>query len=66
MEKILLQKQYEKSSRNERVVIWISRDVRDSLSEICEETGITQQCLADLLLRKAINAVEVVDTAKEE
>lgn len=62
MEKIKIARQYKKPARNERVVIWVSKDVRDALAKISEETGLSQQALADLLLQKAMDAIEIVDS----
>lgn len=58
---IKLTKQLKNPPRNERVVIWVSKDVKDALGKISEETGISQQCLADLLLREAMQMVEVTE-----
>lgn len=62
MEKIKIARQYKKPARNERVVIWVSKDIRDALGRVSEETGLSQQCLADLLLQKAMDAIEIVDS----
>ena len=62
MEKIKIARQYKKPARNERVVIWVSKDIRDALAKVSEETGLSQQCLADLLLQKAMDAIEIVDS----
>lgn len=62
MEKIKIARQYKKPARNERVVIWVSKDIRDALARVSEETGLSQQCLADLLLQKAMDAIEIVDS----
>lgn len=61
MDSIKILRQYKKPVRSERVVCWVSKDVRDALSKISEETGLSQQCLADMLLRKAMEAVEIVE-----
>ena len=61
MEKIKILRQYKKPVRNERVVIWVSKDIRDALGKISEETGLSQQGIADLLLQKAMDAIEIVD-----
>ncbi|MBR4296102.1 MAG: hypothetical protein IKT56_04600 [Clostridia bacterium] len=61
MDKIKIFRQYKKPVRSERVVIWVSKDVKDALATASDETGLSQQCLADLLLRKAMEAIEVVE-----
>jgi hypothetical protein len=61
MEKIIIQKQFTKPIRSESVQAWISRDVSERLDQISNDTGISKQRIMDLLLKKAIDAVEVVD-----
>ena len=63
---IKIAKQLKTSPRSERVVIWVAKDTKDALAKVSEETGIGQQCLADLLLRKAIEMVEVVESVTNE
>ena len=62
---IRLTKQLKTPPRSERVVIWVSKDVREALGKISEETGIGQQCLADLLLREAMQMVEITENGAE-
>ena len=61
MEKITIQKQFTKPNRSESIQCWISRDVSDKLDVISNDTGISKQRITDLLLKKAIEAVEIVD-----
>ena len=61
MEKITIQKQFTKPVRNESVSCWISKEVSDKLDELSNETGISKQRITDLLLKKAIAAVEVIE-----
>ena len=58
---IKIAKQLKTSPRSERVVIWVAKDTQDALATVSEETGIGQQCLADLLLREAMQMVEVTE-----
>jgi hypothetical protein len=61
MEKIIIQKQFTKPNRSESIQCWISRDVSERLDEISNDTGISKQRIMDLLLKKAIESVEVVE-----
>lgn len=61
MEKIIIQKQFTKPDRKESVQCWVSRDISDKLDSISNETGISKQRITDLLLKKAIEALEIVD-----
>lgn len=61
MEKITIQKQFTKPNRSESVQCWVSRDVSDRLDTISNETGISKQRITDLLLKKALDAVEIVE-----
>ncbi len=61
MEKIIIQKQFTKPVRSESIQCWISRDISEQLDKISNETGISKQRIMDLLLKKAIDAVEVVE-----
>ena len=61
MEKILSQKQFTRPVRSESVPCWISKDVSEKLDEISNETGVSKQRVTDLLLKKALDAVEVVE-----
>lgn len=61
MDKIVIQKQFTKPIRSESVQAWISKDVSEQLDKISNETGISKQRITDLLLKKALEAVEVVD-----
>lgn len=61
MEKIIIQKQFTKPDRKESVQCWVSRDISDKLDCISNETGISKQRITDLLLKKAIEALEIVE-----
>lgn len=61
MEKITIQKQFTKPVRSESVQCWVSRDISEQLDKISNETGISKQRIMDLLLKKAIDAVEIID-----
>ncbi len=61
MEKIIIQKQFTKPIRSESVQCWISKDVSEQLDKVSNDTGISKQRITDLLLKKALEAVEVVD-----
>lgn len=61
MDKITIPKQFSKPVREESVTCWISKDVSESLDKISNETGISKQRIADLLLKKAIEAVEIIE-----
>ena len=41
---------------------WISKDISDRLDEISNESGLAKRLITDLLLRKAIESVELVET----
>ena len=62
MEKIIIQKQFTKPVRSESTQCWISKDISERLDRISNETGISKQRIMDLLLKKALDAVEVVDS----
>ena len=61
MEKITIQKQFTKPNRSESIQCWISRDVSERLDKISNDTGISKQRITDLLLKKALEAVEIVE-----
>lgn len=61
MEKIIIQKQFTKPVRSESIQCWVSRDISEKLEKISNETGISKQRITDLLLRKAMEAVEIVE-----
>ena len=61
MDKITIPKQFTKPVREESVTCWISKDISESLDRISNETGVSKQRIADLLLKKAIEAVEIVE-----
>lgn len=61
MEKIIIQKQFTKPIRSESVQCWVSKDVSEQLDKVSNETGVSKQRIMDLLLKKALEAVEVVE-----
>lgn len=61
MNEIRIQKQFTKPVRSESIQCWISKDVSEQLDKISNETGISKQRITDLLLKKAIEAVEIVE-----
>lgn len=61
MEKIIIQKQFTKPVRSESIQCWVSRDISEKLEKISNETGISKQRITDLLLRKAMEALEIVE-----
>lgn len=61
MNKIILKKQSGASIRKDGRMIRISAEVDDKLEELSEQTGHAKTRIADLLLKKAIEQVEVVD-----
>lgn len=61
MDKIKIQKQFTKPNRSESIQCWVSKDVSERLDTISNETGISKQRITDLLLKKALEAVEIVE-----
>lgn len=61
MDKILIQKQFTKPVRSESIQCWVSKDISEQLDRISNETGISKQRITDLLLKKAMEAVEIVE-----
>lgn len=61
MEKIIIQKQFTKPVRSESIQCWVSKDVSEQLDKVSNDTGISKQRIMDLLLKKALEAVEIVD-----
>ena len=62
MEKIIIQKQFTKPSREESIQCWISKDVSEMLDNISNETGLSKQRITDFLLKKACASVEIVES----
>lgn len=62
MEKIKIQKHFTKPNRSESIQCWVSKDVSERLDEISNETGISKQRITDFLLKKVLDAVEVVES----
>lgn len=61
METIKIAKQFTKPKRSESVQCWISKDISERLDTLSNDTGISKQRIADLLLKNALDAVEVVE-----
>ena len=61
MEKIILKKQAGANIRKDGRMIRISAEVDDKLESLSEQTGHSKTRIADVLLKKAIDQVEVVD-----
>lgn len=61
MKKIIIQKQFTKPVRSESIQCWVSKDVSEQLDKVSNDTGISKQRIMDLLLKKALEAVEIVD-----
>lgn len=61
MEKIVIQKQFTKPVRSESIQCWISKDISEQLDKVSNETGVSKQRIMDLLLKKALEAVEIVE-----
>ena len=62
MEKILIQKMFTKPVRAESIQCWISKDVSERLDKVSNETGLSKQRIMDFLLKKALDAVEIVES----
>lgn len=41
---------------------WISKDISEKLDELSDASGLAKRIITDLLLRKAIECVELVET----
>lgn len=61
MDKIVIQKQTSTSIRKNGVQVRISQEINSKLDELSEETGIAKTRIIDLLLRKALEQVEIVE-----
>jgi|GEM_PF-6790429 len=61
MEKIIIQKQFTKPVRSESIQCWVSKDISEQLDNISNNTGISKQRIMDLLLKKALDAVEIIE-----
>lgn len=61
MNKIILKKQSGASIRKDGRMIRISAEVDDKLEELSEQTGRSKSRIADYLLKKAFDLVEIVD-----
>ena len=41
--------------------IWVSKEVNDELDRLADETGIAKQRITDCILKKALEAVELIE-----
>ncbi len=57
MDKIILKKK--STQKEKRVVVEVSTEVHNRIKELSKQTGIKSGELADMLLGKALDAVEV-------
>lgn len=62
MEAIKIHKPFSIPKESDCSRCWISKDISEQLDEISNETGLSKRIITDLLLRKAIEAVEIVET----
>lgn len=62
MDKIILAKQNGANIRKEGVLVRIAPDMNKKLDELSEETGIAKTRIIDVCLRKALAAVEIVES----
>ena len=60
MEKITIHKN-QCPKREESVTVLVSKDISEQLDKLSNETGYSKQRITDLLLKKAIESVEIVD-----
>lgn len=61
MDKIKIHKTNSRPVGKSGGCVWISKEVNDALDSLARETGIAKQRITDHLLKKALEAVEVVD-----
>lgn len=59
--KVTIVKDKQASIRKDGKMVRISKEVDEQLEELSEQTGHSKARIADLLLRKAIACVEVVE-----
>lgn len=62
MDKIILAKQNGSNIRKEGVLVRIAPDMNKEIDALSEETGIAKTRIIDVLLRKALAVVEVVES----
>lgn len=62
MESIIIPKQSGANIRKDGVMVRIAPDVNEKLDALSEETNIAKTRLIDVLLRKAIEVVQVVES----
>lgn len=65
IKKIRIPKQSGGSIRKDGKSIRVSLDVDSKLTELSDDTGFTKSRLADFLLRKSLEMVEVVEVESE-
>lgn len=62
MDKIVIRKQSGVNIRRDGVQVRIAPDINERLDSLSEETNITKTRLIDVFLRKAMEAVEIVES----
>lgn len=60
--KIVIAKDKQANIRKEGKMVRISKEVDDQLEELSEISGVSKTRLADSLLRKALDCVEIVES----
>ena len=65
MNKIVISRQSGVGIRQDGKAVRISAEVDEKLGELSEETGYTKARIANFLLKKALEAVEVVEVESE-
>ena len=61
MDKIKIPKCFPKSNREERVTLWVSKSISEKLDDISYSSGLSKQRITELLLQRAIEAVEIIE-----
>lgn len=59
MEKITINRKRERAEQFGSCV-WISNEVHAELDAVCNETGLSKRALTDMLLKRALEAIEIV------
>jgi hypothetical protein len=62
MEKIKIHKSPLILKESDCARLWVSKDISDRLDEISNASGLAKRIITDLLLRKAIEQVELIET----
>ena len=63
MDKIVIVKDKANFIRKDGLQVRIAPDINERLEELSEETGLAKTKVLDVILRKALTAVEVVESA---